>query len=50
MVGSGDFRNVFVRKVTMHAVHQGSHLARIDKERFAAPVAESSTPTPALPQ
>ncbi len=42
MIGAGDFRDVVVRQFAMDAVGQRAELARVDEQRFAAPVAEAA--------
>src|SRR3989338_9186302 len=40
VIGTCDFGNIVIRQVPMTAVDHRSHIAGIDKENLAAPVAE----------
>ena len=42
VIGAGDLRDVLVGQLAVHAIHHRAHLARVDEERLAAPVAEAA--------
>ena len=42
VISPGDLRHIVVTQFTVNPVHQRSHLAGVNEERFSSPVAESS--------
>src|SRR5215213_7333420 len=42
VIGAGDLREILIGELAMYPVYQGAHLAGVDEERLAAPVAEAA--------
>ena len=42
MIGAGNLADFLIAQFTVHPVDQRAHLARIDEQRLAAPVSETT--------